>query len=549
MMRRTIALVVAAAAFAAGSAMGAPGASVCTGTCFAAPAGSGPLLVFTGHGWGHGVGMSQYGAYGYAEHGWSAQQILAHYYPGTTPGTAPVSQIRVLLADKKKSLTLSSDVPFTVRDGLGKTHTLAAGPLTFGPSLLLPVDGQTTPQALTAPLTFHAGAGGPLTLKLPYRGQIQVDVVDGKLRAINIVGLEQYLYGVVPSEMPSNWASEALKAQAVAARSYALATRQVGAPYDVYSDSRSQVYLGLSNEDPATTAAVDATKGQVLDYAGTIATTYFSSTSGGETESALDWVGTAVPYLVSVPDPFDTISPYHDWGPVPVTGKAIVSALKLRGPLTDVTMTRNGAGRVATVDLFAQAVDMPVAGTKLRSLLGLRSTWFDVGMLSLAPPSPNAPVVYGSTVSLSGIIRGMSGVSFEQRPSATPWQSVSSIVPAADGSVHLTAKPTITTDYRLATPTAAAGSVRVRVMPLVTITGATASELQGNETPLLPDAPVQVQLQNPDLTWTLAGESTVGADGTFVVPVTLPPGSIYRVVVTPGRGYAPATTTPLTVAR
>jgi stage II sporulation protein D len=549
MMRRTIALVVAAAALAAGSAMAATGSSVCTGTCFSAPAGSGPLLVFTGHGWGHGVGMSQYGAYGYAQHGWSAQQILAHYYPGTTPGVAPVSQIRVLLADKKKTLTLSSDVPFTVLDGLGKTHTLAAGPLTLGPSLLLPVDGQATPQPLTPPLTFHAGAGGPLTLKLPYRGQIQVDVVDGKLRAINIVGLEQYLYGVVPSEMPSNWASEALKAQAVAARSYALATRQVGAPYDVYSDSRSQVYLGLSNEDPATTAAVDATKGQVLDYAGQIATTYFSSTSGGETESALDWVGTAVPYLVSVPDPFDTISPYHDWGPVPVTGKAIVSALKLHGPLTDVTMTRNGAGRVATVDLFAQAVDMPVAGTKLRSLLGLRSTWFDVGMLSLAPPSPNAPVVYGSTVSLSGIIRGMSGVSFEQRPSATPWQSVAPVVPAADGSVHLTAKPTITTDYRLATPSAAAGSVRVRVMPLVTITGVTASELQGNETPLLPDAPVQVQLQNPDLTWTLAGEGTVGADGTFVVPVTLPPGSSYRVVVTPGRGYAPATTTPLTVAR
>jgi stage II sporulation protein D len=549
MIRRTIAFVAVAAALAAGSAAAAPGSSVCIGTCFAAPGGSGPLLVFTGHGWGHGVGMSQYGAYGYAQHGWTAQQILAHYYPGTTTGKAPVSSIRALLADKKNALTVSSDVPFTVRDGLGTTHTLAAGAVSFGPGLRLVVDGQAAAQALAAPLTFRAGAGGPLSLKLPYRGQIQVDVVDGKLRAINIVGLEQYLYGVVPAEMPSDWAPEALKAQAVAARSYALATRQVGAPFDVYNDTRSQMYLGLSHEQPASNAAVDATKGQVLFYAGKVATTYFSSTSGGETESAADWVGSAVPYLVSVPDPYDLISPYHDWGPVPVTGKTVVRALKLTGPLTDLTTTKNTAGRVATVDLFAQTVDLSVAATKLRGALGLRSTWFDVGILSLTPPSPSPPIAYGSSVQLTGVIRGLSGVSFEQRPVATPWESVGPVTPAADGSLRLTASPTITTDYRLATPAAAAGFVRIRVMPLVSITSITADQVQGTEQPLLPDAPVDVQLQNPDQTWTTAAQSTVNADGTFVVPVVLPPGSFYRVVVTPGRGYAPATTSSQTVAR
>jgi stage II sporulation protein D len=493
--------------------------------------------------------MSQYGAYGYAQHGWSAEQILAHYYPGTTVGKAPVSRVRVLLADKVKTLKLASDVPFSVRDGLGKTHTLAAGQLTLGATLTLTADGQATPQPLTPPLTFRPGAGAPLTLKLPYRGQIQVDVVDGKLRAIDIVGLEQYLYGVVPSEMPSTWSSEALKAQAVAARSYAMATRQVGAPYDVFSDTRSQMYLGLSHEDPATSAAVDATKGQVLMYGSKIATTFFSSTSGGVTESAADWMGTAVPYLVSVPDPFDAISPYHDWGPVPVTGKTVVSKLKLKGPITDVKTTRNATGRVATVDLFAQATDLPIAATTLRGALGLRSTWFNVGILSLALPSPSPPVVYGSTVSLGGFIRGVTGVSLEQRPSATPWQTVTPVTPAADGSLRLTATPTITTDYRLATPTAAAGSVRIKVTPLVHITAVTAAQVEGNEQPLLPDAPVQVQVQNPDLTWTLVAEGTVNADGTFVVPAALPAGSMYRVVVTPGRGYAPATTSPLTVVR
>jgi stage II sporulation protein D len=548
MMRRAIALFAVAAAVAAGSATAASGSSVCTGACFAAPAGSGPLLVFSGHGWGHGVGMSQYGAFGYAQHGWTAPQILAHYYPGTTTGKAPVSQVRVLLADRKKTLKLSSTVPFTVRDGLGKTHALAAGDLTVDASLALPVDGQLTPQPLAAPLTFRAGRGGPLSMKLPYRGTITVDVVDGKLRAVNVVGLEQYLYGVVPSEMPSDWSSEALKAQAVAARSYAMATRQVGAPYDVFDDTRSQMYLGLSHEDAATNAAVDATKGQVLYYAGKVATTYFSSTSGGQTESAANWTGTAVPYLVSVPDPYDTLSPYHDWGPVPVTGKTVVQALKLSGPLTDLKTTRNPSGRVATVDLFAQTVDTPVAGSKLRGALGLRSTWFTVGLLSLATPVPSVPVVYGSTITLAGVVRGVSGVAFEQRPSSTPWQSVGPVTPSVDGAVTLTAKPTIMTDYRLATSTAAAAYVRIKVMPLVTLTSVANGQVRGTEMPLLPDAPVQVQVQNPDLTWSLLAEGTVAADGTFAVPASVPAGGIYRVVVTPGRGYAPATTSP-TVAR
>src|SRR5438105_5923692 len=123
MVRRFIPLVALAAAFTAGSAAAAGRAPVCTGTCFSAPAGSGALFVFTGHGWGHGVGMSQYGAYGYAQHGSPYQEILAHYYPGTTLGPAPVSTIRVLLADKRKSLTLASDVPFTAVDGSGVKHS------------------------------------------------------------------------------------------------------------------------------------------------------------------------------------------------------------------------------------------------------------------------------------------------------------------------------------------------------------------------------------------------------------------------------------------
>jgi stage II sporulation protein D len=482
--------------------------------------------------------MSQYGAYGYAQRGWTAAQILDHYYPGTAVGPAPVSQIRVLLADRKPALKLGSEVNYTVRDATGKTYRVDGGVTVLKPAQDAVLVGN---QTLTPPLDFRGSAGSPLSLTRPYRGRIQVDLVDGKLRAINVVGLEQYLYGVVPSEMPSSWAPEALKAQAVAARSYALATRQVGGPYDVFSDTRSQMYLGLSHEDPATSAAVNATKGQVILYSGKVAYAYFYSTSGGRTESNANWGGTTVPYLVSVLDPYDTLSPYHDWGPTPVTGNTVVAALKLTGPVTDMKTTRNNSGRVGSVDVLG-TLTTTVPGTKLRGALGLRSTWFDVGVLSLTAPVPNAPIVYGSSVQLTGAARGVTGVSLEQKPAAGAWQIVSPVAPAPDGSVRITVTPPIQTDYRIGTTALAAPFVRIRVSPLVTITSATVSQVQGTVQPLLAGAPIQVQVQNADLTWTDVATGVVAADGTFAVPVAIVSGSTYRLVVTPDKGFAPATT-------
>jgi stage II sporulation protein D len=541
MLRRAILLASVIAALAVGSAAAASAAPLCTGSCFAAPAGSGPLFLFTGHGFGHGVGMSQYGAYGYAEHGSSFEEILAHYYPGTTLGAAPASSFRVLLADKQKRLTISSTVPFRVKDGDGRTTQLPAGSTTFGPGLA--VGGHR----LAPPLTFSPGKGGPLTVKRPYRGAIQVDVVDGKLRAINVVGLEQYLAGVVPAEMPATWAAEALKAQAVAARSYALATRNVAAPYDAYPDTRSQMYLGISAETAATNAAVASTRRQVLLYQGKVATTYFYSSSGGRTESSLDWTGTPLPYLVSVPDPYDTISPYHNWGPVPVTAQAIAKALKLSAPISDATTTANQAGRVARLNLVAGPSTVAVAGAALRAAVGLRSTWFTLGVMSLAAPAPSAPLVYGSPLTLSGLVRGVDGtVMLEQRPSGGTWEDVG---PVAAGTLKLTQRPTITTDYRLATPTAAAASVRIRVAPSVKLTTFTTTEVTGTEQPVLTGASVQVQQQNPDGSWTTVASEPVAGDGTFTVPVSLSPGGTYRVTVGPATGYAAGVTAPQIVVR
>ena len=541
MLRRATLVSILAAALAAGSAAAAERAAVCTGTCFTAPAGSGPLFLVSGHGFGHGVGMSQYGAYGYAQHGATFQQILAHYYPGTTLGPAPPTLFRVLLADRKKRLTISSEVPFSVRDASRTTVQLPAGSVTFGPGLRL------AGRPLTAPLVFSPGKGGPLTLARAYRGKISVDVVDGKLRAVNVVGLEQYLYGVVPAEMPAGWSAEALKAQAVAARSYALATRNVGAPYDAYSDTRSQMYLGLSAESPSSTAAVDATKGQVLSYGGKVATTFFYSSSGGQTESSLDWLGSSVPYLISVPDPYDDISPYHNWGPVPLTAQAIAKALKIPGPITDATTVPNAAGRVAKLNFVTQPATVAVSAAALRAAMGLRSTWFSLGIMSLSAPVPSAPVTYGSPLTLSGLVRGVSGtVTLEERTSGAAWQAVG---PVATGQLKLTQRPSITTDYRLATPVAAGAFVRVRVAPSVQLSAFTATAVSGSESPVLAGAPVDVQQQNADGTWTTLVSGPVAADGTFSLPVSLSSGGTYRVTVGPASGYVAATTAPQIVVR
>ncbi|HEY3543840.1 MAG TPA: SpoIID/LytB domain-containing protein, partial [Gaiellaceae bacterium] len=298
-----------------------------------------------------------------------------------------------------------------------------------------------------------------------YRGQIVVDVPNAKLRAIDVLPLEQYLYGVVPAEMPSVWLPAALEAQAIAARSYALASRRAGAPFDVYADGRSQAYLGVSAETAAGKQAVDETAGEVLLYGGGVADTLFSSSTGGWTQSAADAFGSpGRPYLVSVQDPYDTISPYHDWGPVAVTGKTLGHALGVVGRVVDATVRRNSSRRVKTLRLtsFRQGSQSTasVGGAAVAAALGLRSSWFSVGVLSLQPPMPNPVVAPRTRVTLSGVVRGVRGVVVQKRSGGTAWKRLRAI---AAGSFRFIVKPRVTTQYRLATAQDAAASVRIRV--------------------------------------------------------------------------------------
>ena len=324
MLRRAFALALLALPLAVGTASARTDER---GVVVQQPALISPTFAISGRGWGHGVGMSQYGALGFALRGVGYARIVAHYYRGTALGPAPVRRVRVLLDDGRATLTVRSTAPFRVLDGEGKTHAIAAGAHKFGPGLSLKVDIADRAQRLPGPLLFSPGAQ-PLELGRAYRGQLHVSVVSGKLRALNVVALEQYLYGVVPAEVPFSWPAEALKAQAVAARSYALSHLQ-GGTFDLYDDTRSQVYLGIPHEKPSTNAAVDATAGEVVLHAGRVAKTFFFSTSGGRTMSAADAWGEAVPYLISVPDPYDALSPYHDWGPFPFSAARLVRVLRV----------------------------------------------------------------------------------------------------------------------------------------------------------------------------------------------------------------------------
>ncbi len=228
-----------------------------------------------------------------------------------------------------------------------------------------------------------------------------------------------------------------------------------------------------------------------------------------------------------------------------MTAQSIVKALKLSSTIVDASTTPSATGRVAQLTFATPFAPVTITATKLRAAVGLRSTWFSVGVLSLTPPAPNGIVTYGGQVSLGGSIRGVSGVTLEQRPLGGSWQPVA---PVVERQCRLLETPSSTTDYRLATSIAAAGSVRIRVAPAVTVTSLTGAGATGSVQPLLPSAAVQLQQQNADLTWTTVGTGAVAADGSFDVPAALAAGATYRVTVV-ATGYATGTTPAQVVAR
>ncbi len=263
-------------------------------------AGAPATLVVEGAGEGHGVGMSQDGALGYARHGASYEQILAHYFTGTTIGQAPpTTVVKVLVGSKVKR-----------------------------------------------------------------------------------VPLERYVRGVIGDEMSPSWPPAALEAQAVASRTYALTADAGGSRFEVYADSRSQVYRGPAAESPATNAAVAATAGQILLYGGKPAISYFFASSGGMTESVQDGFpgAAAAPWLVGVIDPFEGSS--TRWTlriPFATAAKRLRGLFK--GTFRGVeVLTRGTSPRIVEARVLGSVLATRISGPALAGRLGLPSTWdyFDV---------------------------------------------------------------------------------------------------------------------------------------------------------------------------
>jgi len=182
-----------------------------------------------------------------------------------------------------------------------------------------------------------------------YRGGVLLRVNGSNVEAVNVLDVEDYLRGVVPHEMPASWPIEALKAQAVIARSYAVARINPAGAYDLCATQQCQVYGGLAKEHPSTDLAVQQTNGQVVSFAGKVAKTYFSADSGGYTASAGEVWGNDLPYLVAQPDPVSR-SPKSSWNmTLPLSQIQDVAArYKIRvGTLQSVTATRiSVSGRV-----------------------------------------------------------------------------------------------------------------------------------------------------------------------------------------------------------
>jgi SpoIID/LytB domain protein len=491
-----------------------------------------PQFVIRGHGWGHGVGMSQWGAYGYAQNGFTYDKILAHYYPGTVLTPTTVKSIRVLLANTP-SVTISSTGPWKLKDGTASTATLPAGKVTLNPQLELKLPDATEAETFTGPLTFTSAT--PLVFKNPYRGTFTVTSDGKKLTLINTVPLEQYLEAVVPSEMPKTWHPEALKTQAVAARSYALASRKTTGPFDVYPDTRDQVYGGVNVEYPTTSAAVNATTGQVLTYKGKIATTYFFSTSGGRTAAVADvWKSSPIPYLVSVTDPYDTASPHHDWGPFVYGPDKLKKALKITGRLLDVKTTANASERVDTLEAIGEKSERSFTGEAIRAALGLRSTWFSVGVLAL-DPLPATTLKYGTPFTLTGLGRDLPNLHLEQRaPGTTAWTMNRGVATAADGSFAVTVKAAGPQEYRVTSDTVSTPPTKVVVAPRVLLkTNSDLTGLKGTVRPVVPGTPVQIQQLNGDGRWVTIAKATPTRAGRFVAQAAVFGGAYRARVVAP----------------
>lgn len=361
---------------------------------------------------GHGHGLSQYGAQAAAQRGLTAASILDFYYPGTSRATTS-GTIRVLLtAAPRDDLQVQPTSSLTVVD-TGKGNASYALPTTIGGVAVkqwrLGVNAQgkavvsylksswTAYRTLVGDGEFVDTSLGYVTLLNPtakrYAGALlAASASHGDLHraTVNVVDLERYVEGVVPTEMSPSWPAAALQAQAIAARTYALFERaaRTGSYYDICDTSMCQVYGGLGSTAAASNTAVMATKGIYLSYGARPAFTQFSASNGG-------WESYGgYPYLPSKADPYTPTAEQvygrsYSWSKPAVAVAPLENAYPSIGTLRSVVITsREGGtgatwqGRVMSMTLNGTTGSVPITGSRFAALYGLSSTWFTLQVSS-----------------------------------------------------------------------------------------------------------------------------------------------------------------------
>lgn len=291
---------------AAQAALKGSGASYGAACPAAAPPGS---VRFCGHGWGHGVGLGQWGAKGMAMAGLNYRSIDQHFYSGTSWASLATAStpIHVAVLWGTGAYRVVPNGPAQLQ-AAGRTVNLVAGQTVSlnaadGVQKVVPTSGDTRMAVYSPSGLYHR-----------YRGTIVAQPSGGLEYIINVLPIEDYLRGL--GEVPPSWPLEAIKAQIVAARCYALTHLGSTALYDVDDTTQYQVYLGADNESASQNAAVDQTIGQVLMSGGHVIVAFFSASDGGHTADVSDVFGGSLasyPYLRGVPDPWDVVAPRHTW--------------------------------------------------------------------------------------------------------------------------------------------------------------------------------------------------------------------------------------------
>jgi stage II sporulation protein D len=327
--------------------------------------------------------------------------------------------LRVLLQEGPQIELAAGEQPLQLRDGAGQpVGVLSPGQLLIVQSdpqqisaLRLLVDGVAL-QPVAGALWLEPMAPGSLVVlqQRRYRGRLQLRRQGPGLQAINHVSLETYLPSVVGSEMPASWPQPALRAQAVAARTYALRQRRPAEPFDLRATVSSQVYRGVDSETDTTREAVTATRAQVLTYGGSLIEAVFHSSSGGTTEASGELWAQQLPYLVPVQD-FDDHSPVRRWSERFGPDQLSQSFAETGGLFKLQVLSRTATGRLRQVRIEGPGGSLVLSGAQLRQRLGLRSTLVEMELVKADDPA--VPVAQPSTLPplppLQGLEQGLEG--------------------------------------------------------------------------------------------------------------------------------------------